>query len=91
MPARGAKQGPSLEPAAHQEDPSVLCQFPLLPALHAGSLATEASWLLSSMLSWEGGMGYRDSYSKLLGTSTSAILRVLLGHWRGSPVESYHP
>lgn len=80
MPARGAKQGPSFEPAAHRDDPSVLCLCPLLPALHASSLVTDtkAFWLMSSVRSWEGGAKYRDScsFAKLLGASTSIILRV---------------
>lgn len=82
MPARGANLGPSFEPAAHRDDPSVLCLCPLLPALYASSLVTntKASWLMSSMLFWEGGTGYRDScsFARLLGVSTSIILR---GTW----------
>lgn len=76
MPARGAKRRPSVEPAAHREDLSVLCNLLLLPALQTIFRVTDTkrSWVLSFMLSWEGGMGYRDFYSfaKLLGASLPA-------------------
>lgn len=56
---------------------------------------TECSWLLSSMFSWEGDMGYRDFYSfaKLLEASLSAQHDpgAHQGGRRGPPVESYDP
>lgn len=79
MPARGAKQGPSFEPAAHRDDPSVLCLCPyyllFMPAPWRQIRRLSGSCPLRS---WEGGTGYRDScsFAKLLGASTSIILRV---------------